>query len=380
MGTLPRVLVCTICRNLESNFQVYYSQLKNSVTNLSSDYDFFFSIYENDSTDTTKQVISNADWSFFKDWAVTVENLGAGKYSGNELERVKILATARNKCIEAKGFYRDVDWVLFVESDIQYTPEDFARILRHGDVDVDIFSGIAVTKDTRVIYDLWATRYSPKDAPTDYAYVFDLEPHGVKELWATFSCLCLYKAEPFKNGVWFHWMNERFGCHDCDTTVICENFRKAGYTKIFADYSINPQHPAENLISYAIHPGPNAEKLAAHIRSCVRRTDEVIIVDDPSKVETREYIFELWHDDMPSRRLLHMLQCVNNDILKTKPSVVFLPIMFLDFKDLHPTAENGAIQWPYWEPRLRHRSQTQDEHIKINPNGAFSIWKIKSFI
>ena len=375
------VLICTIARNLDKKFDKYYSQLHSSVTKLSGEYNFFFSFYENDSTDNTKKLVKNADWSFFKQHSVITEDLNLGVFTGNDLERVKILATARNKCIEAGDMYKNMDWILFVESDIEYTTDVFEKILQHNKQDVDIFSGITVTKDTKIIYDLWATRYSLEERPDAMATIYKLDYTGIKELWATFSCVCLYKAEPFKKGVRFHWMNDRFGIHDCDTTVICENFRKAGYTKILADYSINPEHPAENLIVYAIHPGANAMKLCNFIRNFVRNTDEVIITDKPKLLKSREYIFELYHDEVPSTHLLHTMRCVKNPILENKPNSVGISIMNVELGIETGMAENGAASWPNHQPRLYRRDATPDgPYININPIGALSIWRVTNHI
>ena len=377
----PNVLVCTISRNLEKNFDVYYSHLRSAVTKLSSDYNFFFSFYENDSTDDTKNLVKKADWSFFKQYSVITEDLNLGVFTGNDLERVRILATARNKCLEADDMYKNMDWILFVESDIEYTPEIFYKILQHNKQDVDIFSGMAVTRDTKIIYDLWATRYSPDERPDAMATIYKLEDLGVKKLWATFSCLCLYKAEAFKKGVRFHWMNERFGIHDCDTTVICENFRKAGYTKILADYSINPEHPAKHLIVYAIHPGENALKLGAFIRNFVRNTDEVVITDNPKLLKMREYIFELYHDEVPSIKLLHAMICTKNPILIDDPNAVGISVMNVELGLITELADNGATSWPNYQERLYRRDPLPDSpFISVNPIGSLAIWRVKNHV
>jgi hypothetical protein len=240
---------------------------------------------------------------------------------------------------------------------------------------------MAVSKDTNIIYDLWATRYSPMERPDAEATVHNLEPRGVQQLWATFSCLCLYKAEPFKKGVRFHWMNHRFGIHDCDTTVICENFRRAGYDKIFADYSINPKHPAKNLIAYAIHPGEGAEKLAKFIRRCVRKTDDVVITSDPRNLKTREYTFELLPDEVPSSAILQDLQCVKSNLLQDNPVGICFPIMIIELGKFIEVHENGATHWPCWEPRLYRRDAKDGDEFKvIQPIGSLSIWRVKSFI
>jgi hypothetical protein len=366
---METVLVCTIARNASKVFGQFYRQLRESVTTTPG-YTFLFSIYENDSTDDTAKLIRQADWSFFPEHTIKTETVGTAVLTGKNAKRVENLAKARNACIEAGDFLSRADWVLFVETDVEYTPSDFRNILKHADQDVDVFSGVTVCKDTRVPYDTWATRHTSLSKGGD-----GFMGTGLKEFWATFSCLCLYKAEPFKKGLRFHWMNTRLGIPDCDTTVICEIFRQNGYSKILVDQDINPTHYLENLVMYAIHPGPDAEKLANFIRKCAREHDDVVITD--KVIPTREYVFQLNADEIPH---VYLIKCMDNNILRTKPRSVHINVMNLDLGNPFPTqlAENGATVWPEYSPRLYMRNpEDGSEPIRLAPTGVLSIWKVK---
>lgn len=366
---METVLVCTIARNASKVFSKFYNQLRESITTTDG-YTFLFSIYENDSHDSTSKLIRDADWSFFSEHEIKTETIGTSILTGKNAKRVENLAKARNACLEAGDFLSRADWVLFVETDVEYTPSDFRKILKHAGQDVDIFSGVTVCKDTRVPYDTWATRHTPESRGGD-----GFMGNGIREFWATFSCLCLYKAEPFKKGLRFHWMNTRLGIPDCDTTVICEIFRQNGYSKIFVDQSINPTHYLENLVMYAIKPGPRAPALATFIRKCAREHDDVVVTSNP--VPTREYVFELESDEIPH---VYLIKCMDDNILRTKPKSVFINIMNIDLGNPQPTqlAENGATVWPDYKPRLYMRNPEEgSDPIRLTPNGVLSIWKVK---
>jgi hypothetical protein len=366
------VLICTIARNLENVFENYYTQLKKSVL-ATPQYNFLFSIYENDSRDNTKKIINEADWTFFPEWAVKTENIGTQALTGTNPTRVENLAKARNKCLEAKDFLSRVQWVLFIETDIEYSVSDFQRILEHNKQDVDIFSGMALVKDTRIPYDTWATRHSPESRGSE-GFLGD----GVKEFWATFSCVCLYKSEPFQKGLRFHWINERIGTPDCDTTVICEIFRKNGYSKIIVDQTINPFHYLENLVMYVIHPGPGDEKLYSYIRKAAREHDDVVISKSPV-VPTREYVLELESDEIPH---VYLIKCMDNSILKNKPESVMINLMCLELGDPAPRqiTEAGVTNFPNFCKKIHHRDAKNAKDVAGLPAiGALSIWKVKLF-
>jgi len=80
-------------------------------------------------------------------------------------------------------------------------------------------------------YDTWATR---RDNVEESGERFaDWQVNPVREFYSTFNAVVVYNAEPIKNGISFGWFNKRLNKFDCDTVVICENFREAGYNKIY---------------------------------------------------------------------------------------------------------------------------------------------------
>ena len=85
-----------------------------------------------------------------------------------------------------------------------------------------------------VLYDTWATRWDENCRGNTLR--FDWKEKDYDKYYSTCNGICLFDAEPFKKGAKYHWFNERFGCFDCDTVVICENFHKMGYSDIFIDY------------------------------------------------------------------------------------------------------------------------------------------------
>jgi len=89
------------------------------------------------------------------------------------------------------------------------------------------------------IYDAWASRITDKDEGWPPGVAVEGFPKRM-DVWSTFNCFCKYNAEPMKNNISFSGFNKRLNKYDCDTAVICENFREAGYNKIVLDgrYSV----------------------------------------------------------------------------------------------------------------------------------------------
>ena len=156
-----KILIYSIIRNRAENIQRYHVQLKKIVKAL-PEYDFYLSIYENDSDDNTKIELFNKDWSFFKGVAIVSENIDTEYYgSVKDAQRVENLAKARNKAIELGGFLNNMDYVLMVEGDVIYTTDDVKRLLdfKNTEPKFDIVSSISLRKN-KTHYDWWATRTS----------------------------------------------------------------------------------------------------------------------------------------------------------------------------------------------------------------------------
>lgn len=238
-----KILICSIFRNSEKNLDHFYKYLARAVQK-TPDVEFFFSAYENDSTDNTATKLHSMDWKslFGSRYHIQTEEVGTKYYrSSTESDRVRNLANARNKALFAKDFYLQVDYVLQVESDVSYKPSVIRNLVnfqkKHSLDKVDIVSAASVQSGIGPVRcrDIWATRRTSSEEWGEFHADFTTTPYG--KYWSTFNGVILYKADAFKEGLeWSAW-NPRLEKWDCDTAVICENFRKFGYDSIYIDHT-----------------------------------------------------------------------------------------------------------------------------------------------
>ena len=231
------VLIYSIIRNNAEHFDRFYSQIK-SVVELNKDFDFYLSIYENDSTDGTKQKLMSKDWSFVSGLSIISENIGTQLYgSVKDAQRVENLAKARNKAIEAGGFLEKVDYVLMVEGDNAYGAEDVRKLLKFGELEpnFDIVSTLSI-RGNGTHYDWWATRTTPiyRAGASEVPKNFDSIAYG--KFYSTSNGVCLYKAAAFKEGARHGWINESTNKFDCEMVVLCQEFHKRGHGNVYVNY------------------------------------------------------------------------------------------------------------------------------------------------
>lgn len=232
---MKRILISTIVRNRETRLDTWYNQIKKLVLT-DTDNKYYLSVYENDSTDNSKEILKSFDFSFFEDFSIQTENLGTTYYNSIQSnDRVLNLALARNKTIFAKDFIKKCSSVLSIEPDIVY---DVDLVIKEIiDSDHDIISAISI-QGSVIPYDGWATRKTAHEEYWDYS----IELKDKINVWSTFNCLCLYNIEPFLIGCTFGGFNLRLKKYDCDTTVICENFRSLGYNDIVLNCNVAVNH------------------------------------------------------------------------------------------------------------------------------------------
>lgn len=239
------VLICTIVRNEARHLDRWYSQIRVMVT-AHPDIGFFLSVFENDSTDGSFQKIIGYDWSVTKARILVTAQLNNPYYLGGKSpERTHNLAYCRNQTMYSFPFLKQQDYVLWVEPDTEFSPEVADRMLnheKHYGLKLDVFTGKSVHPKTDSIYDSWGTRKTSNQS--DYIDG-DEGAGGFQPMWSTFSCLALYRAEPIIKGIAFGGVNDRLGRPDCDTVVICEKFRAAGYDKIYWDTNLKVTHFCE---------------------------------------------------------------------------------------------------------------------------------------
>lgn len=240
--TKPTILVYSIVRDEARYVDRYYDQLKKMVKTFKG-YDFLLSIYENDSTDGTQELIKGKDWSFFTDVSLVFEKLKTNKYgSVKSKDRVRNLSIARNRAITTKDFLARADYIMMVEFDMRFDMNVIKQILEFKKLepDFDIVSGLTV--NNHPIYDSWATRKGPRFTSHEEVRAFDTTSKPYDKYYATSNGVCLYRAEPFRRGVRYGYMNPITRNYDCDTVVVCQNFHKLGYDNIYIIHTAKIYH------------------------------------------------------------------------------------------------------------------------------------------
>lgn len=237
-----KILVYSIMRNEAGYIDEYHRQLKDLVEAF-PEHTFYLSVYENDSTDDTKARLESKDWSFFADTSFIHETLNTVFYrSTKEDDRVKNLANARNRAIEAKDFLQKSDLIMMVEGDVAYSLDTAKTILRFTELepDLDVVSGITIRADR--LYDVWATRTGPE-------YVKGVLPlhadHHIKaygKYYSTSNGICIYKSQPFKDGIRYDYINSATNKGDCEMVVVCQRLRDAGYGSVYILHNARIYH------------------------------------------------------------------------------------------------------------------------------------------
>jgi hypothetical protein len=235
---MKTILISTIIRDRANYINTWYNQLK-KIVELDANNKYYLSVYENDSKDESKDLLNQLDFSFFQNHKIQSETLNTVKYpSIINKERVELLAEARNKSLYNNDFLNKCSHVLSLESDITYEPQVIIdKIINFGEY--DIISPRSTALGTE-LYDEWATR--EKDSDLRWHTPTQGVPRNLKQVWSTFNCLCLYNAEPIKQRITFGGHNDRLNSFDCDTVVICENFRKNGFSKIILNGEVEILH------------------------------------------------------------------------------------------------------------------------------------------
>lgn len=239
----PKVLIYSIIRNRSNFMNKYYGQIKNIVKTC-QDYEFYLSIYENDSDDTTKTELFNKDWSFLKGVSIISENINTKYFeSVKSGERVENLAKARNKAIEAGDFLNKVDYILMIEGDVKYDTQSVKNLLefKNKEPNFDIVSSVSIRKNG-THYDWWATRTSAHYNPNQSELDPDWKQKQYGKYYSTSNGLCLYRAKPFQEGVRHHWINTITKEADCEMVVVCQKFHEKKYNNIYILYTSQSFH------------------------------------------------------------------------------------------------------------------------------------------
>ena len=253
------ILIYGILRDNEKSINKYLSQISSFVSNLKDKYRFYISLYENDSKDSTYQIIKEYDYKDFVDYSIVSEKLDLPKYKSIVSEnRIKNLSAARNKALLAKNFYLNVDYILAIDTDIEYSEgyvESLIEWEKYGLKNPDMFSGVSLKELTYIqrflkqmdvdesgyhLYDSWSTR---RNSDEEFGHIkSNANFVPVSKFYCTFNGVCFIKAKPIKEGLRYGFYNERLKKFDLEHAVLAEQFHKNGYSEIYIHQNLYCYH------------------------------------------------------------------------------------------------------------------------------------------
>jgi hypothetical protein len=237
-----KILICSIVRNDEDFYVNYYNRLR-AMVDFFPEYEFYLSLYENDSTDSTKNLIFQQDYSMFAGVSIVSEKINTRFYgSTKDEDRVKNLSVARNKALTANNFLESVDYVLIIDIDVEFKMPAVEKVLNFKNLEPDFDVVASATLRKRSLYDHWATR---EQAEYDRAIGENFEIYRklpYKKYYSVSSGFCLYKAEAFRAGARWGYINTVTGNPDCEMVVVCQEFSKMGYNNIYMMHQAEMQH------------------------------------------------------------------------------------------------------------------------------------------
>jgi len=237
-----KILVCSIVRNDENFLLNYYNRLKTIVSTF-PEYEFYLSIYENDSIDNTKKMLFEYDYSMFSGVSIVSENINTKFYgSSKDEDRVKNLAEARNKSLCGGSFLNSVDYVLVIDIDVEFKMASVEKVLNFKDIEPNFDVVAAATLRKNFLYDQWATRDTYDYDPTMQDKFEKYRKNSYKKYYSVSSGFCFYRAEPFKKGVRWDYINRVTKKADCEMVVICQDISKMGYNNIYMAHDAIMNH------------------------------------------------------------------------------------------------------------------------------------------
>lgn len=277
------ILICSILRNQVANYDIWLRQLSNLYLQVKSEYDVYFSFFENDSVDQTPLCLANQNYfDYFRldnnRIIATSHKFGTKQYGSIwDVDRLKNLAFYRNSCVK-QGLerWKDVkfDKIAFIEPDVTYDPNWCKELIlaRHpaqAGIEPHIYSGWSLRsmdnpKTSMLKFDTCADRMYQ----SDICWNFENEHQWTNKslirtnlggndgdclhsIYTTFSCFCVYAAQPFYEGVEFGFINKfnnpsniglQGGWLEADTVNICLKFREKRYNNILTNKNCLIRH------------------------------------------------------------------------------------------------------------------------------------------
>lgn len=232
-----KLLISTIVRQRRKTLPLWRDQILALIRH-NPRVEFAISIAENCSTDGSQEFLVEAI-NTFKALGVEThylsENLGTPYFgSVKNAHRTELLAAQRNKTLDCPAF-ATADKLVFIEPDIRFDAKQVSTLLFDK---ADLISARS-TQAGCALYDTWATRL---DA-TQTEWAGSNIPTDRTQVWSTFNCFVVAKAEPFQTHlIRFSGVNPRTGMADCDTVSICEELHKHDCNEVYIHGGITVEH------------------------------------------------------------------------------------------------------------------------------------------
>lgn len=123
---LDSINICCIFRNNENYLKNYFIPKMNELIQIYPHITFYFYIYENDSTDNTKEILVN--FMKLNKGKLKSEDLGNKKFSRDtSFERIQNICNCRNKHLEMRPF--EGQWSIFIDSNIEFPSNIIERFI-----------------------------------------------------------------------------------------------------------------------------------------------------------------------------------------------------------------------------------------------------------
>lgn len=140
-----KISICLCIRNGEK-YMMYLDKLCNDIEQKYKDFEFEYYIYENNSTDNTKNLIEK--FGKTKKCRYLLEDIPNNNiHSGIESDRGKHMASIRNKLKDFHGEL-DSDYTLLIDCDVVFLPNTIEKLIKSFDDKISMVSTFCICWET----------------------------------------------------------------------------------------------------------------------------------------------------------------------------------------------------------------------------------------
>lgn len=242
----------------------------------------FVSIYENDSTDSTRALLKELE-KRLNDAGVSNLVLSETRGASIEKDRIDKLSFARNKALEPlKALKGQEGWVIFL-NDVSFRAPDMLQLLE-TQVPYDMVCGLDHQQAaTTELYDVWVNRdldgHPLTRAPPHYTHPADKalfsadQPIPVSCCW---NGAVVVKSEVFtQQTVRFRRPanNETGSCDESECTTFCRDLYNRGFQNIYVNPRVHVSYSyaggSKSIATQPVHEVPRW----AHLTIAVNRAE-----------------------------------------------------------------------------------------------------------